>query len=91
MARAWFGAALTLAVSCIALAGEVGAAASSPPPAYPAKAIPERQARDIAWRFGIVRVEEITLTGVFWHIAGRDEEGNDVVLDVDAKDGRILN
>ena len=53
--------------------------------------VSERVARDIAWSFGIVRIEEISLDGMRWEVAGRDQEGNEQLLDISAYDGRILN
>jgi hypothetical protein len=53
--------------------------------------VSERVARDIAWSFGIVRIDEIALDGMRWEIAGHDQEGNERLLDISAHDGRVLN
>ncbi|TCR61825.1 PepSY domain-containing protein [Bosea sp. BK604] len=51
--------------------------------------IDERQARRIAWDYGIVRIEEIALAGGRWEIAGRDDEDGELALDIDAHSGKV--
>ena len=83
-----FVASLAL-LSCMMLAGPAVAAASVDTRKRHPAPISERLAREIAWRLGIVRIEEIALSGALWQIAGRDEDGNERVLDIDAHDGRV--
>lgn len=51
--------------------------------------IDERQARRLAWVYGIVRIEEIALAGGRWEIAGRDDEDGEMALDIDAHNGKV--
>ncbi len=53
--------------------------------------ISERQARDIAWSAGLVHVEEIVRLGDRWEVAGRTAEDDEMSLDIDIRNGRILN
>jgi len=53
--------------------------------------ISEASARRIAWRSGMDYIEEITLAGDHWEVAGRDRMGNEKALDIHVEDGRILN
>nr|WP_047580217.1 PepSY domain-containing protein [Methylobacterium sp. ZNC0032] len=53
--------------------------------------ISERQARDIAWSAGLVHVEEIVRLDDRWEIAGRTAEDDEISLDIDIRNGRILN
>lgn len=77
-----------LALSSFAIAQtamETGREAATATPA-----ITERSARDIAWSAGLVHVEEILLLDGRWEIAGRDRDGDELTLDIDARDGRLL-
>lgn len=53
--------------------------------------VSEQSARRIAWRSGLDHIEEIALLGEQWEIAGRDREGNEIVLAIHAHDGRVLD
>ena len=53
--------------------------------------ISEESARRIAWRSGLDHIEEIALLGEQWEIAGRDREGNEMVLAIHAHDGSVLH
>ncbi|PTM42251.1 hypothetical protein [Bosea sp. 124] len=53
--------------------------------------VSESSARSIAWRSGLDHIEEITLSGDLWEVAGRDRAGNEKVLDIHVEDGRVLN
>jgi len=53
--------------------------------------ISESQAREIAWSAGLVHVEEITRAGDRWELAGRTVDNDEIILDIDVRDGRILN
>ena len=53
--------------------------------------ISERQARDIAWRAGLVHVEVIIRAGDRWEVAGRTAEDDEMSIDIDIKNGRILD
>jgi hypothetical protein len=53
--------------------------------------ISERQARDIAWSAGLVHVEEIVRLDDRWEVAGRTAEDDEMSLDIDIRNGRILN
>lgn len=83
-----FVASLAL-LSCMMLADPTFASASVDTRKAQPAPISEQLAREIAWRLGIVRIEEIALSGPLWQIAGRDEDGNERVLDIDAHDGRV--
>lgn len=71
----------------------LGFAGQAPPaqagPAGPA--ISESRAREIAWSAGLVHVEEITRAGDRWELAGRTVDDDEIILDIDARDGRILD
>ena len=54
-------------------------------------AISERQARDIAWSAGLVHVEEIIRLDDRWEVAGRTAEDDEMNLDIDIRNGRILD
>ncbi|WP_186419345.1 PepSY domain-containing protein [Bosea sp. CS1GBMeth4] len=91
MSRLSMLAALLLAVG---LAGHASASAraESKPPA-PVAALPkitEAQARSIAFRHGLVHVEEIALSDSRWEIAGRAQGGVEVTLDLNAYDGSVI-
>jgi len=51
----------------------------------------EDGARQIAWRSGLDHIEEIVLSGKRWELAGRDRTGQEMTLDIDAGDGRLLH
>ncbi len=53
--------------------------------------ISESQAREIAWSAGLVHVEEITRTSDRWELAGRTVDDDEIILDIDIRDGRILD
>jgi hypothetical protein len=53
--------------------------------------ISERQARDIAWSAGLVHVEEIVRLDDRWEVAGRTAEDDEMNLDIDIRNGRILD
>jgi hypothetical protein len=53
--------------------------------------ISERQARDIAWSAGLVHIEVIIRAGDRWEIAGRTAEDDEMSLDIDIRNGRILD
>lgn len=53
--------------------------------------ISESRAREIAWSAGLVHVEEITRAGDRWELAGRTVDDDEIILDIDVEDGRILN
>ena len=58
---------------------------------YANATISERQARDIAWSAGLVHVEEIVRLDDRWEVAGRTAEDDEMSLDIDIKNGRILD
>ena len=58
---------------------------------YANATISERQARDIAWSAGLVHVEEIVRLDDRWEVAGRTAEDDEMSLDIDIRNGRILN
>ena len=58
---------------------------------YANATISERQARDIAWSAGLVHVEEIVRLDDRWEVAGRTVEDDEMSLDIDIRNGRILN
>ena len=58
---------------------------------YANATISERQARDIAWSAGLVHVEEIVRLDDRWEVAGRTVEDDEMSLDIDIRDGRILD
>jgi hypothetical protein len=47
------------------------------------------QARRIAWEYGLIRIEEIALSGSRWEIAGRDTRDDEMALDIDAHSGAV--
>lgn len=53
--------------------------------------VSEQRARDIAWRAGLVHVEEITRSGDRWEVAGRTVDDEEMILDIDIMNGRILD
>lgn len=57
----------------------------------PELTISESQARAIAWRAGLIHVEEITRTSDRWEIAGRSADDDEMILDIDIRNGRILD
>lgn len=75
----------------VTLTGAALPSSTEPRPANHAPSVSERVARDIAWSFGIVRIDEIALAGARWEIAGHDQDGNERQIDISAYDGRILN
>ena len=58
---------------------------------YADATISEQQARDIAWSAGLVHVEEIVRADDRWEVAGRTAEDDEMSLDIDIRNGRILN
>ncbi len=52
--------------------------------------INEARARSIAFSHGLVHIEEIALSGYRWEIAGRDPDGAELTLDVNAHDGTVI-
>jgi hypothetical protein len=68
-----------------ALAGDGRGPAGKPPHVR----IDEIQARRIAWEYGIIRIEEIALSGSRWEIAGRGSEDEEMALDIDAHSGAV--
>jgi len=86
-----FVTGLVLAAAIAAVTGPALSSATSDTNHKRSPAISERIARDIAWSFGLVRIDEIALAGMRWEIAGRDQYGNERVLDISAYDGRPLN
>jgi hypothetical protein len=84
---------VSLAAVLVAMATPAFAASGSdeaPAAGKPPPAVTRQAARDMAWRLGIVQIEEIALDGIRWEIAGRDESGNERILDIDAYDGSVL-
>ncbi|QEL26075.1 PepSY domain-containing protein [Bosea sp. F3-2] len=53
--------------------------------------ISESEARNIAWSAGLVHVEAITRTDDRWEISGRSVDDNEMILDIDIRNGRILD
>ena len=53
--------------------------------------VSESEARNIAWSKGLVHVEEITRAGDRWEISGRSVDDTEMVLDIDIRNGRILD
>jgi hypothetical protein len=78
------------------MAGQASASAwadsKSQPPATAATnpKITESQARSIAFRHGLVHIEEIALSDWRWEIAGRAQGGVEVTLDLNAYDGSVV-
>ena len=92
MSRLSMLAALLLAAG---LAGHASASASAEAkPQNPATAtapkITESQARSIAFRHGLVHIEEIALSDWRWEIAGRAQGDVEVTLDLNAYDGSVV-
>ncbi|WP_293801218.1 hypothetical protein [uncultured Bosea sp.] len=58
---------------------------------YAYATISEQRARDIAWSAGLVHIEVIIRAGDRWEIAGRTAEDDEMSLDIDIKNGRILD
>jgi hypothetical protein len=92
MSRLSMLAALLLAAG---LAGQASASAwAEGKPHNPATAtapkISEAQARSIAFRHGLVHIEEIALADWRWEIAGRAQGGLEVTLDLNAYDGSVI-
>jgi hypothetical protein len=88
------GAARLLAVLLLggsaALPGPALRAQDGGSPSH-APAISESRAREIAWSAGLVHVEEVTRAGDRWELAGRTVDDDEMVLDIDIRDGRILD
>lgn len=78
---AWLGTART----------EPATSTDKAPNTTPAARLSEDDARYIAWSSGIDHIEEIVLSGNRWEIAGRDRMGQEIRLDIDAADGRLLD
>lgn len=53
--------------------------------------ISESEARNIAWSAGLVHVEEITRADDRWEISGRSVDDDEMILDIDIRNGRILD
>ena len=53
--------------------------------------ISESRARDIAWSAGLVHVEVIIRSGDRWEVVGRTAEDDEMSLDIDIRNGRILD
>jgi uncharacterized membrane protein YkoI len=92
MSRLSVLAALLLAVG---LTGQASASARAEDKSqhHQAAAMPkisESQARSIAFSHGLVHVEEIALAGGRWEIAGRDPDGGERTLDLNAQDGSVI-
>jgi hypothetical protein len=82
---------LALLSAVMTMAGPALSMTSNQPPPDKPALLSEHGARQIAWRFGLVHVEEIARSGSRWEIAGRDRDGNETMLDISAYDGRILD
>ena len=67
------------------------AAAARGEEAFANATISEQRARDIAWRAGLVHVEVIIRAGDRWEVAGRTAEDDEMSIDIDIKNGRILD
>lgn len=57
----------------------------------PEDVISESKARRIAWSAGLVHVEEIVRAGDRWEVAGRSVDDDEMTLDIDIRNGRILD
>lgn len=77
-----------LAASSIAIAQTSFETGRNDPIAIPN--VTERLARDIAWSAGVVHVDEIVLLDDRWEVAGRNRSGDELALDIDARDGSLL-
>lgn len=89
------GSLTSLALVALASLSAASASSSGAPgknqagkPTYQVR-IDERQARRIAWDYGIIRIEEIALAGSRWEIAGRSSEDEEMALDIDAHSGAV--
>jgi hypothetical protein len=88
--------AAALAFAALVAAPPAFATVAVPPaphhkaPTPPYQTIGEAQAREIAWRNGLLIVEEISRMGHVWALAGRDREGLELVVDIDGRDGTVL-
>lgn len=82
--------AVILLSGFVSLSGHASQAESEPPPDG-GPTISESRAREIAWSAGLVHVEEITRAGDRWELAGRTVDDDEIILDIDVEDGRILN
>lgn len=82
--------ALAILVS-VSAAPAKSSAGNGPGPAGkpPHIRIDEVLARRIAWEYGIIRIEEIALSGSRWEIAGRGSEDEEMALDIDAHSGAV--
>ena len=103
MSQIAFMTGAALFAASVICAGTASAAMSGPPQhkahihnklaakqAKPPR-VSEASARRIAWRAGLDHIEEIALLGEHWEIAGRDREGNEIVLAIHAQDGSVLD
>lgn len=52
--------------------------------------IGERTAREIAWAAGLVHIEGILLLDGHWEVAGRARGGEELTVEIDVRDGRLL-
>lgn len=92
MSRLSVLAALLLAVG-LAWRASASARAEDKPHHHHTAAMPkisESQARVIAFSHGLVHVEEIALAGGRWELAGRDPDGDELTLDLNAHDGSVI-
>lgn len=83
--------AVVLFSGVLALSGHASQAEGEAVGSGTRSTISESQAREIAWSAGLVHVEEITRAGDRWELAGRTVDDDEIVLDIDVRDGRILN
>ncbi len=83
---------LAAAFTAALMAGGALAAANEPPESklIAIRKISEAQARAIAFDHGLVHVEEISFLDGRWELAGRDVSGDELVIDLNAKDGSRL-
>ncbi|WP_332683537.1 PepSY domain-containing protein [Bosea sp. (in: a-proteobacteria)] len=83
---------LAAAIVAALMAGGALAASTEPPEATLAAMgkISEARARAIAFDHGLVHVEEISLFEGRWELAGRDRSGDELVIDLNARDGSLL-
>jgi len=68
-----------------------GLAVAAGPAGEPKPIISESEARRIAWSAGLVHVEAITRADDRWEISGRSVDDNEMILDIDIRNGRILD
>lgn len=59
-------------------------------PAPAPSMIDRESARRIAWRYGLIHVEEMALENGRWEIAGRTSDDDEISIDIDAKSGALL-